>query len=474
MAIPNQVQQCLDLQNIDYGITAENNIDVSSFSETNQSLNIHTPDPENIAHMVVLQDSIGKLQVLIPGNCLIDLTEICELLGRNLQALPLDDELKLLAKLGAETMPSVPQLTGLPTIADCQLFEKNVVYLSSGVNGYYIKLTQDQFKRTMNEVDLGEFSKPLSNSEEMPANTSASADEAQIVQAVEKFTTLRIKQRLEKTLEIPPMPDTAEKIIKLRVDPDAGVGELAQIVETDPSLAAQVVSWAGSPFYGTPGKIKSVHDAVVRVLGFDLVINLALGLALGKTINLPKDGPRSITPYWQQAVYTALSMESLVTKIPANSRPALGLAYLSGLLHNFGYLILGYVFPPHFSVISRYLEVNQHVNHHHIEQYVLGVSREQISSWLLHSWNMPAQIVTGIRWQQHPGYEGEHAIYANLLYITNQLLREHRIGTQLPQPIPQSLYDELGLTPEIAREAISSVIDKSNYIKTMAKILGNQ
>lgn len=54
------------------------------------------------------------------------------------------------------------------------------------------------------------------------------------------------------------------------------------MVETDPALAAQVVSWAASPYYASPGKIRSVEDAIVRVLGFDLVINLALGLALGK------------------------------------------------------------------------------------------------------------------------------------------------------------------------------------------------
>lgn len=34
----------------------------------------------------------------------------------------------------------------------------------------------------------------------------------------------------------------------------------------------------------------------MRVLGFDLVINLALGLALGKTLSLPKDHPQQTTP----------------------------------------------------------------------------------------------------------------------------------------------------------------------------------
>ncbi|MGB0439456.1 MAG: hypothetical protein ACPGFC_05040, partial [Paracoccaceae bacterium] len=32
----------------------------------------------------------------------------------------------------------------------------------------------------------------------------------------------------------------------------------------------------------------SIHDAIVRVLGFDMVLNLALGLALGKLGKVPE------------------------------------------------------------------------------------------------------------------------------------------------------------------------------------------
>ena len=95
---------------------------------------------------------------------------------------------------------------------------------------------------------------------------------------MQAFTARRIQQRLEATIEIPPLADTAQKIIKLRVDPNATIDDITGVVETDPALAAQVVSWAASPYYASPGKIRSVEDAIVRVLGFDLVINLALGL----------------------------------------------------------------------------------------------------------------------------------------------------------------------------------------------------
>ncbi len=86
------------------------------------------------------------------------------------------------------------------------------------------------------------------------------------------------------------------------------------------------------------------------------MINLALGLALGKTLSLPKDQPQQTTPYWQQSIYTAAVIEGLTRAIPRASRPEGGLSYLAGLLHNFGYLLLAHVFPPHFTLICRQLK----------------------------------------------------------------------------------------------------------------------
>ncbi len=71
--------------------------------------------------------------------------------------------------------------------------------------------------------------------------------------------------------------------------------DLANVVETRSGPGAHD-HWAASPYYAAPGKIPPREDAIVRVLGFDLVINLALGLALGKTLSLPSDQPSRKPP----------------------------------------------------------------------------------------------------------------------------------------------------------------------------------
>ncbi len=137
-----------------------------------------------------------------------------------------------------------------------------------------------------------------------------------ITRAVERFTTLRIQQRLEDTLGLPSLPPSMKRLVELRSDPAAGIDDLVPIVRGDASLAAQVMSWAASPYYAAPGDVHSVEDAVIRVLGFDLVVNLALGVAMGKALSVPEDTPRDGVPYWQQSVYTAAAAELLCKKIP--------------------------------------------------------------------------------------------------------------------------------------------------------------
>ncbi|MCX7081602.1 MAG: HDOD domain-containing protein, partial [Pseudomonas sp.] len=355
---------------------------------------------------VLLDDAVGALMVLFPQSQLLDLNRLAELTGRRLTAVPMDRLERMLGKHNLSLLPGLPALTTSPCLYEESLLREPSLLINSGEPGVLLEVSSEAFKSMLTKASAANFGEALNTIR--PNLDRPHDDREEITQAVQAFTARRIQQRLEETIEIPPLAETAQKIIKLRVDPNATIDDITGVVETDPALAAQVVSWAGSPYYASPGKIRSVEDAIVRVLGFDLVINLALGLALGKTLSLPKDHPQHTTPYWQQSIYTAAVIEGLTRAMPRAQRPEAGLTYLAGLLHNFGYLLLAHVFPPHFSLICRHLEVNPHLCHSYVEQHLLGISREQIGAWLMRYWDMPEELSTALRFQHDPGYDGDH------------------------------------------------------------------
>ena len=463
MPVPSSVKQYLDLQNVRYNIT---NLTLRNFEWTlTGSDQQQTPTVKS----AILKDGLGKIQVLYPSDSMLDLNTLNQELTRQLKATSHEDLRGFYQQYQLESVPALPKLSGLPTVVDIQLLEAENLYLDSGTADQMLQLGQHEFQQIIGEATQLDFAIPRG----MLEQTIDGDDETQILDAVRNFTRLRIKQRLEETLELPPLPNTAQRIISLRCDPNADINNLADVVETDPSLAAQVVSWAASPYYSAPGKIKSIHDAIVRVLGFDMVLNLSLGLALGKSLNLPKDCPRGVTPYWQQAVYTAAAVESLVSAIPTDHRPGIGMAYLSGLLHNFGLLVLAEVFPPHFAMINRYIEVNPHICPQAIERYLIGISRDQLASWLMRVWHMPEEVEVALRYQNQPQFTGENNHYAKLLYVANSKLRERGIGVGPVKEVPTEIYQQLHLSPQSAEKGIGDVMDSAEELNFIAQQMGD-
>ncbi|NPU94791.1 MAG: HDOD domain-containing protein [Gammaproteobacteria bacterium] len=461
MSIPQKIVDRLNARGITYQVVEE-----ESISPLHPLLSGDQIPRGQIVQQVVLEDSLGRVQVLVPADRLLDLQKLCEDKGRNLTAISRDTSRQMASSLGMETLPAIPLNDNLPLIIDRALLKPTTLYLEVSQSGQYLTLPQAEFAKLVANAQSGDFSVPLTRLSQDPN------DRAAVHQAVQNFTNLRIRQRLEQTLEMPPLPDTAERIIKLRIDPNASVKELVAIVEKDPSLAAQVVSWASSPYYAAPGAIRSVHDAVVRVLGFDLVINLALGLALGKSIELPKDGPNGVQPFWQQAVFTASLMEGLVKAMPSDYRPSIGLAYLCGLLSNYGYLVLAHIFPPYFSVINRCIEANPHIEGFYVEQHLLSVTRETISSQLMDCWSMPDEIVVGLRWQHHPGFNGNMAVYARLLHLANQLLRSVELVPGPRHALDDTLFDELHLSREDVASVLNHMVAQKDELIKIARGLG--
>lgn len=429
-----------------------------------------TAQPAQRVQAVLLEDAIGCLLVLYPQDSLLDLNRLTELTGRPLTAARVTQQEYLLARHGLDALPGLPLLPNLPCLYENALLAQPRLLLESGRKGVWLDVSREGLQRVLAKSGGGTFCVPLTRIR--PNLDHPEQDVEQISQAVQSFTARRIQQRLEKTIEIPPLPHTAQRIIKLRVDPNTTVDDITGIVETDPALAAQVVSWAASPYYAAPGRIRSVEDAIVRVLGFDLVINLALGLALGKSLSLPEEKPRQATPYWQQAIYTAAVIEGLGRAIPRPRRPEMGLAYLGGLLHNFGYLVLAHVFPPHFALLCRHQEVNPHLHHSLIEQHLLGITREQVGAWLMRYWGMPDELCTALRFQHDPAYRGELALYPNLIALAVRLLSQRGIGSDPAEAVPDELYERVGLERERAAEAVDKVLAAEAALRDLAKQFG--
>lgn len=429
-----------------------------------KGITVHTQNrqqvaPEQQLQVVVLRDANTHLCAVIPRNHILDLRQLNAKLAADYQP-DSKQSSGLKVRLQVHDLPAIAELLNMPCVYASQITALEHVFFESGSSDTLVKVPTSAFLQLMQDAQAIDCSTeiPATNPNLLPSNL----DIQHIKQAIHSLTTLRIKKRLEETVEIPPLSVTAQKILRLRSNPNAYVDELTGIVETDPAMAAQVMSWASSPYYAAPGKVRSIEDAIIRVLGFDLVINLALGLSLGKTLKLPDQSTKQNRDYWQHAIYTASLIEGLALAMPRVLRPELGLVYLSGLLHSFGHVLLAHIFPPYFSLVNQYLEANPHLQACYIEHFLLGITREQMGAWLMQHWQMPNELSIAIRQQHNPEYQGPHAVYAQLTFLANQML------TAPDQPIPESLYQSLQLTAQDAQQALEKVTAAEQALRVLA------
>ncbi|MDH5594455.1 MAG: HDOD domain-containing protein [Gammaproteobacteria bacterium] len=287
-----------------------------------------------------------------------------------------------------------------------------------------------------------------------------------------------IRRQVESVYELPMIPDMASRILQLSADPAASVKDVVEVVEMDPSLAAQVIRYARSPFFGYQGDIDTIHEAISRVLGFDLVMNIALGISSGKIFNIPDDGPLGTKAFWRHAVYTAALTQALGKAMPRQMRPKAGTAYLTGLLHNIGFMLLGHLFRPEFMVLNKLAAARPNTSIAELEKRILGMGHAkhvvnmghcQLGDWLMQSWKMPREVIVTVREHHNEDYKGEHCVYSRLTMVANRMLKRHGIGDARSEEVPEHILKSLYLSEELVERILEQIMDGGEALDVMAQ-----
>jgi len=426
----------------------------------------HIIDDDSI-RIALLHDNEGKVLVLLPASHLLNLVVLWRETSRQLQPVRAENIVKFFNQDALATAEGQRKLFSLPVYLDTSCKEMQSMSVLEPHSGLAFEVPRKWLAGSASVISVG--ISPAQILAEQPQG----GDEEIIVKAVERFTALRIKQRVEDTLGLPSLSPTAQKITELRADPLAGVDRLVPIVKVDPSLAAQVMSWAASPYYATPGELQSIDDAVIRVLGFDLVVNLALGVSMGKTLTIPDEAPRGHTPYWIQAIYTATLAERLCKRMTFDNALKPGLVYLTGLIHNFGYAALAHLFPPHFALLSRYLEINPHMSIEQTERHVLNITREQIAAWLFECWALPKDVCKGVRYINSPLHSKSNG-YAQLVNIASRALRPSGFADGPIEKLDPKVLQAIGLLEGEVFEELDLMLERGEELLELVRMLEAQ
>ncbi len=419
--------------------------------------------PRALLRAVVLVDGKGLLMALLPADHMLDFNALSEQCGRDLEPLSTGQLGELFDDCEAGCCPPLGPAYGLATLVDERVYQQPVLWFEPGVRGSLVRLSADTLRSLLPMAQAGDFARPV--------DSLKRAGTVELDLALEHFTPARLKQSIEEFHDLPPLPRSAASLLRVANDANAGAKELAQVIEQDPLLAAKLLRYANSPLYGQAGKIDSIQVAIARVLGFDFVLNLALGVTIGTSLRIPNEGPLGLEAFWKHSVYCASLSERLGQLLPNELRPPSGRSYVCGLLHNLGFLVLGHTFQSEFYLLNRYLAANPDAPVEDVEKLALGTNHTQIGGWLMQAWGMPEHLTRVVTHHHDLNYSGEHAEYIHITLLANRALRAYGLGHEASKELPGASLGLLKLTQEEVWTEAERLMGEQQELDELARLV---
>lgn len=221
-------------------------------------------------------------------------------------------------------------------------------------------------------------------------------DLAELARSIDRACELRalfasepMRAVTERLGELPPAPVIYHELAAQLASAEVCVGDITAAIDREPVLRGRVLQLASAPLFGGDRPVATIAEAVERV-GIEMVVGLALAsyaFALAGD-RPPPDLP--IAELQRHSLQVARAARRLATspEIAAD-------AFIAGLVHDIGKIVIATAFPEAYAEISR----------HHpgpedppsvLERRVLGTSHGEIGAYLLGRWGLPLPVLDAV------------------------------------------------------------------------------
>ncbi len=429
---------------------------------------------QQVARAVVLGDEHGTLLAVQPLNHVINFARLFVLVERKLEPVEREATRYIFPDSEPGCVPAIAEPFMLSAIVDDVLLAQESVYLEAGSRRQLLRLSGEDFRYLHRRSIKGSFTSPA---EQLRGEDREFVQQAAYAQrhGIRQLRPVEgIRQQLEELHRLPAMHPMGNQLLQLYHDPHASIAQLVRVLETDPSISAQLLRNARSAYYNYPGELDTLQQAVSQVLGFDYAVNTALGITALRPFDLPIDGPLGMNSLWHHAIHCAVLTQSLSALLPRRLESRPEMAYLSALLHNFGFFVLGHLVKPEFFLLNRVVAANPNTPISLIEKRTLGISHTEVGGRLMAHWNMPEALQIALREHHNENYQGKHAIYPKLIMLSNTLLRRHGIGDGAEETPPPALLNALGLSQNQIEQALQAHMAQAEHLEELIHGMSRQ
>jgi putative nucleotidyltransferase with HDIG domain len=192
---------------------------------------------------------------------------------------------------------------------------------------------------------------------------------------------------------LPPAPHTFQQLLRCLQRLDYSLTEVAQIVEGDVAMTANILKLVNSPFFGCRQPITSIERAV-NYLGTDTIGSLVLGSGAFNAESTSGVASPDHARAWRHGLQVAMAARAIALhdNMP---KPQVEEAFLAALLHDIGKLVL-----PEPAAPGGPADTPDPADHGPLANVDLHA---EVGAYLLSLWAFPTSIVEAVAYHHHPG-----------------------------------------------------------------------
>jgi len=231
--------------------------------------------------------------------------------------------------------------------------------------------------------------------------------------------------------------------------------DLAVIISRDAAVAARVVSLANSSFFSRGAKINGLERALL-VLGTDTIKTLVITAAIQQFFSGFNSGHTDfLKAFWKRSLSCALLSKSIAI---LTSYPNPEEAYLTGLLHNIGELVLQSNYPSEFNQLLEQYQSERERSEQ--ERQMFSVSHAEVGAWLLNEWELDEFMADAIEYHHADNTRIRDAHHlVKIVHLASLLSEPQVINQQFHFETAEEVFElNASLVSEIVNKIDSEVI----------------
>lgn len=189
------------------------------------------------------------------------------------------------------------------------------------------------------------------------------------------------------------LPSVPDLYLKLKValnQEEVEPRHLGAIIQMDIGMTAKILKLVNSPFFGLRREISTAQEAVAY-LGIDTIKTLVLSNAIFEQSKPFQTKLFNISDLWRHSMTVAAGAKA-IAQAEGMTVALAEEAFVGGILHDVGVLILASNFPEDYDRVARLVTTEQ-IMIPTAEQEYFGVTHAEVGAYLLGLWGLPAQIL---------------------------------------------------------------------------------